>query len=74
MIKLKDGLFFATESFEKAKDKLIETINKNRKITLAKFRDVLKTSRKYSEALLEYFDKEGLTKRVEDYRILKKND
>ncbi|MBU2597607.1 MAG: selenocysteine-specific translation elongation factor [Actinobacteria bacterium] len=74
VIKLKDGLFFATESFEKAKDKLIETINKNRKITLAKFRDVLKTSRKYSEALLEYFDKEGLTKRVEDYRILKKND
>jgi len=69
IIRVKHGLFFATKSFEEAKEKLIEIINKDGKITLAKFRDVLKTSRKYSEALLEYFDKEGLTKRIEDYRI-----
>lgn len=72
IVKVKEGIFFDVKSFEEAKTKLMETINKEGKITLAKFRDILKTSRKYSEALLNFFDKEGLTVRIEDYRILKK--
>jgi len=74
VIKIKDGLFFAKKSFEEAKEKLKEIINKDKKITLAKYRDILSTSRKYSQALLEFFDKEGLTERVEDYRILKNKE
>ena len=72
IVKVKEGIFFDVKSFEEAKIKLMETINKEGKITLAKFRDILRTSRKYSEALLNFFDKEGLTVRIEDYRILKK--
>ncbi len=72
IVKVKEGIFFDVKSFEEAKIKLMETINKEGKITLAKFRDILRTSRKYSEALLNFFDKERLTVRIEDYRILKK--
>ena len=41
-------------------------------ITLAGFRDVTGSSRKYSLPLLEYFDSKGITRRVGDKRILLK--
>jgi selenocysteine-specific elongation factor len=73
IVKVKEGIFFDVKLFGEAKKRLIETIDKEGKIKLAKFRDILRTSRKYSEALLNFFDKEGLTVRIEDYRILKKD-
>ena len=41
-------------------------------MTLAEFRDMTGSSRKYALPLLEYMDKQGITKRVEDYRVLGK--
>jgi selenocysteine-specific elongation factor len=41
-------------------------------ITLAEVRDLLGTSRKYAQALLEHMDSEGLTLRVGDARRLRK--
>ncbi|MCH7912058.1 MAG: SelB C-terminal domain-containing protein, partial [Deltaproteobacteria bacterium] len=35
------------------------------------FRDILSSSRKYTIALLEYFDREGITVRIGDARRLK---
>ena len=43
---------------------------KNGKITVAQFRDYFRTSRKYAIALLEYFDRQGITKREGDFRTL----
>ena len=42
----------------------------NETITLAELRDALNTSRKYSLAVLEYFDKNRITKKEGDYRRL----
>lgn len=42
-------------------------------MTLAEFRDITGSSRKYSMAILEYIDKLGITRRVENYRVLVKN-
>ena len=39
-------------------------------ITLAELRDSLSTSRKYALAVLEYFDKVGITKKEGDFRRL----
>ncbi len=41
-------------------------------ITLAAFRDQAQTSRKYALALLEYFDRQGITKKVGEGRVLLK--
>ena len=41
-------------------------------VTIAELRDRLNLSRKYAQAVLEYFDKTGLTKRVEDRHVLNK--
>ena len=42
----------------------------NETITLAQMRDLLGTSRKYALAILEYFDKTGITKKEGDFRRL----
>ncbi|EPA8156169.1 SelB C-terminal domain-containing protein [Enterococcus hirae] len=49
-------------------------IKKNKKMTLADFRDMTNSSRKASMLILESIDKLGITKRVENYRILGKQE
>ena len=41
------------------------------KITASEFRDHFNTTRKYAVALLEYMDEIGITKRIDDFRVLK---
>lgn len=70
LIKLNQEITIHIEAYEKAKLKLKEYINNNGSITLSEFRDILNTSRKYAIALLEYFDAEKITKRIDDKRVL----
>lgn len=70
LIRLNQEIVFHIESYKSAKTKLIDYINKNGSITLAQFRDILNTSRKYAVALLEYFDNERITKRIDEKRVL----
>ena len=44
------------------------------KLTLAQFRDLLGASRKYAMALLEYWDRNKITSKVGDERILLKRE
>ena len=67
---LDDENIIATELYEKAKEKLIDYINKNGEISLGEFRDMMNSSRKISMFILESFDKKKITKRVENKRIL----
>lgn len=67
---LDDENIVATELYEKAKEKLIDYINKNGEISLGEFRDMMNSSRKISMLILESFDKKKITKRVENKRIL----
>ena len=52
--------------------KVQEMLRQNEKITLAEVRDLLGTSRKYAQALLEHLDAIGVTIRDGDFRRLKK--
>jgi len=47
-----------------------EHIQKEGSITLAQARDLLQTSRKYAQGLLEHLDERGVTRRVGDERVL----
>ncbi|TML32931.1 MAG: hypothetical protein E6G29_12730, partial [Actinobacteria bacterium] len=44
-----------------------------RRITLARFRDLIGSSRKTSQLLLERFDADGVTRRVGDERVLRRS-
>lgn len=46
-------------------------LRQNRQMTMAEFRNLLGTSRKYAVPLLEWFDARGITIRTGDYRVLR---
>lgn len=56
--------------YQEAIEKVKQHIQKNGQITLAEFRDLMDTSRKYSLLFLDHLDDVGITKRIEDYRVL----
>jgi len=71
-IKVKPDLYYSPAAVEQARQTVVDRCRKTGKITLAEFRDLMGVSRKFAQALLEYFDRTGLTRRVEDYRVLRK--
>lgn len=58
------------DDYEKAKNILIDYIKKNNSITLGEYRDLIKSSRKNCLIILESFDRNKVTKRVNDKRVL----
>jgi len=64
-------LYFLSSCVDKVRGVLYRFLTEKGEITAAAFRDLLGSSRKYTIALLEYFDREGMTIRVGDIRRLK---
>lgn len=71
LVRLTDKIWMDGDVFRDAKSKLIAHLEANQKVNLAEFRDLIDTSRKNAVALLEYFDAQKITKRQEDYRVLR---
>ena len=67
---LGNGYVIDSGLYNHAKEVLIDYIKKNGEITLGEFRDEVGSSRKISMIILENFDKEKITKRVENKRVL----
>lgn len=67
---LGDEYIISNELYEKAKKSLVEFLEENGEMTLAEFRDLMDSSRKISMLILENFDKEKVTKRIENKRVL----
>jgi len=70
LVKINEDIYFLREHYREALKYLYEHFEENSRLTLAEFRDRLATSRKYVQPLLEHFDREKITKRIEDYRVL----
>ena len=70
LVKLEDDIVFVKDAYNQAIQRVREHINQKGFIQLGEFRDLLGTSRKYAMALLDCFDQQKITKRVEDKRIL----
>ena len=58
-------------AFEAAQTMLTDHLTANGEITAAAYRDLLGASRKFAIALLDYFDRTGVTIRVGDLRRLR---
>ena len=72
VVRLDADLVLHEKVFKDAVRKVENHFKTNDQIGLAEFRDMTGSSRKYSMAILEYIDKLGITKRVENYRVLAK--
>jgi selenocysteine-specific elongation factor len=70
IIKIVDDIYFHTDGLNQAKEKVTHYIKDNGKISIAETRDILNTSRKYALPILEYFDRERITRRMGDDRVL----
>jgi selenocysteine-specific elongation factor len=71
IVRLNPKVTYHREVVDRARDIVLGHLRKNRTITIAELRDKLHLSRKYSHAVLEYFDSAGLTKRAGDAHVLK---
>ena len=72
IVRLDADLVLHEKVFEDAVQKVENHFKTNDQIGLAEFRDMTGSSRKYSMAILEYMDKIGITRRLENYRVLVK--
>jgi len=71
LVKIYDQIYFTKQRYDVMVDRIKTHFQSQDKITLADCRDMLDTSRKYVVPILEHLDNIGLTKRVEDYRMLR---
>ncbi|MDY6856049.1 MAG: selenocysteine-specific translation elongation factor [Thermodesulfobacteriota bacterium] len=71
LVKIKEEFYFHSDAIGKLKEKLIAYLKENKEITISQFKEITKSSRKYSTPLIEYFDKIRVTIRVGDKRILR---
>jgi len=69
VVKLTENIVISTRAYNEMKTEVLAQLVKNGKITLAEVRDLLKTSRKYAQALMEYLDGQKITRRVGDERV-----
>ncbi len=71
IVKIATDLYFSRAAADAAKDRLVEYLKTHPEITAAVFRDLLGASRKFAIALLDHFDRTGVTTRVGDTRRLR---
>jgi len=70
IVRLGAKVTYHREALEEARAAVLNLIERHGSVTIAELRDRLRLSRKYAQALLEYFDRTGMTKRVEDRHVL----
>ncbi len=70
-VRINDSLHLDKEVVEMVKDDLKKYLIDKKEITMAEFRDLARTSRKFAVPLMEYFDSLKLTQRVGDKRVLR---
>jgi len=72
LVKVGEDLFYPPDRLEALMARLAAAMEAAGQITLAEARDLLGTSRRYAQALLEHMDSEGMTLRVGDARRLRR--
>ena len=68
LIKLTDQILYHGEVYETALKLAMDFVAEHGQITLGETRDLLGSSRKYTLALLEYWDRKNITKKVGEAR------
>jgi len=71
LVRLSRKVTYHGEFVKKAEELVLKLIEKNKHVTISQLRNELGLSRKYAQAILEYFDSTGLTRREGDRHVLK---
>ena len=70
VLRLDERLMFTLDNFSLLKEKVVQFFNNESELTVADFKNLANTSRKYAVPLLEYFDKQKITYRSGNNRKL----
>lgn len=70
LVQVSPEVLFDRAAYEALRDGVVALIQERGQMTLADLRDRFDTSRKYAQAVLEHFDRQRLTRRVGDARVL----
>lgn len=73
LIKLNPAVYINAQAYNDALNTLVDFMKDKKEFTLAEFRDLFSTSRKFALQFLEYTDKKRITKLNGDKRVLLKN-
>lgn len=73
LVRLGDGYAIGADAFEVARDVLLGECRSAGSITLARFRDLVGVGRRDAQLLLERLDADGVTRRVGDGRVLRRD-
>ena len=71
IVKITDDLYFVKAALDLLTAKIREQAGGDRTIDVAKFKEISGVSRKYAIPLLEYFDREKITIRTGDKRVIR---
>jgi len=69
IVKTAAGVVFSAAAYDEMVARILAHIRENGRVTLAQVRDMLQTSRRYAQALLEHMDEKKLTRRMGDERV-----
>jgi selenocysteine-specific elongation factor len=70
LVRINDSMYITSNYYRKMIENLRDFFSKKPEMTVAEFRDLLNTSRKYALPFLEYLDSNRITLRVGDVRKL----
>ncbi len=70
-IRINDSLHLDKEVVSCIRNDLQKFLGEKKEITMAEFRDLARTSRKFAVPIMEYFDSQKLTQRIGDKRVLR---
>jgi len=70
LVKLSDDLVFHRDALEALRRQVVANKSRTPKLSVPQFKDLFDVSRKYAIPLLEYLDRERVTRRVGDDRII----
>ncbi|WFD11545.1 selenocysteine-specific translation elongation factor [Tepidibacter hydrothermalis] len=70
LVMVTEDIVYHKENYDMAVDMVKKYLTENKTLTLSEFRDLIGASRKYAMALLEDFDRNKITRRLGDKRML----
>jgi len=71
LVELSEGVLFERKNYENIKSQIIDFLRSNGSISIQQVRELFGFSRKYVLPLLNKLDKEGITQRRDDKRVLR---
>ncbi|KJR99068.1 MAG: translation elongation factor [Peptococcaceae bacterium BRH_c4a] len=69
LVKVTEDIYFHQRALDEAREKVSNFFRSKGEITVGEARDLFNTSRKYALPLMEYFDREKITRREGDVRV-----